>query len=78
MTCRTEPRHTTDRREDARAAPKPICYRLFCIEQAAEVSETSIQQICHWIMAGELHAYRVHGGRFRIDEVELAELLSAQ
>ena len=66
MTCRTE----------ASGAPgKPTCHRLFTFEQAAAFGGVPIQQICQWMMAHKLEAYRVCGG-CRIDELELAALLS--
>ena len=47
------------------------------IEQAADVTvNNSVPQICHWIMAHKLEAYRVCNG-FRIDELGLGEPLSA-
>jgi hypothetical protein len=71
MTYRTERRQATDRPDDAGpAAAKSICHRLFSIEQAAEFARVPVQQICHWIMTGELEAYRLHAERIRIDEVE--------
>jgi hypothetical protein len=66
------------RTEDAGAAAKRVCRRLFSVEQAAAFARVPVKQIWHWIMTGKLVAYRMSAGRVRIDEVELADLLSAR
>ena len=68
MTWRVKPRRSTDPAKAAETASKRI-------EHARGVAESD-QQICHWIMAHKLEAYRVCNG-FRIDELGLGEPLSA-
>jgi hypothetical protein len=74
----TEARHATDRPADAGAAAQPVCYRLFSVEQAAEFAGAPVEQIWRWIITGKLELHPVYAGRLRIDEVELADLLSAR
>ena len=64
-----------DRPEVGSVTP-PICRRLFSINQAADFAAVPVSQICRWIRIGKLEAHRL-GGRVRIDEVELADCLSA-
>jgi hypothetical protein len=78
MTYGTEAHQATDRPVAARAAGQPVCRRLFSIEQAAAFARVPVEQIWHWIMTRKLKAYRLYYGRVRIDEVELADLLSAR
>jgi excisionase family DNA binding protein len=66
-----------DRPEHGGVTASPICRRLFCIEEAADVAEKPVQEICRWIRSGKLKAYHLGGGRVRIDEVELAECISS-
>ena len=61
----------------AGTAAKPICRRLFDVGQAADFAGVPVQVICRWIRMGKLEAYHLGGGRFRIDEVELADLISS-
>ena len=77
MTYGTEAHQATERPADARCA-KPVCRRLFSVEQAAEFAGVPVEQIWCWIMTGKLEAYCLYAGRVRIDEVELATLLSAR
>ena len=64
-----------DRAEHAGAAAKPICCRLFTIQQAADSAGVPVQWICGWIKMRKLEAYVLAGG-IRIDEVELADCIS--
>jgi excisionase family DNA binding protein len=73
----TTPGSGTGRPERAGTAAKPICRRLFDLEQAANFAGVSVQVICRWIRMGKLEAYHLGGGRVRIDEVELADLISS-
>jgi excisionase family DNA binding protein len=73
----TEAHQATERPVDA-GATLPVCRRLFSVEQAAEFAGVSVEQIWRWVMTGKLEAYRLYAGRVRIDEVELADLLSAR
>jgi excisionase family DNA binding protein len=77
MTCRTKPRHAADRADKTGTTAAPICRRLFTIEQAADVRGVPAHEIRQLIMNRALPAYRLAGG-IRIDEVELAELLSTR
>lgn len=67
----------TERPEDRPFTDPPICRRLFSIDQAADVAERPVHEICRWIRTGKLKAYHLGGGRVRIDEVELAECISS-
>ena len=73
----TTPDSAPDRPERRGAAAKPICRRLFDVEQAADFAGVPVQVICRWIRMGKLEAYHLGGGRVRIDEVELADLISS-
>ena len=74
MTVQTKPGQT----EHARAVAASICHRLFSIEQAADFAGVPVRVICRWIRMGKLEAYHLGGGgRVRIDEVELADLISS-
>ena len=55
----------------------PNCWRLFSIQQAADFAGVPVRQILRWIRIGKLEAYRLCGGRVRIDELELADCLSS-
>jgi hypothetical protein len=72
----TEAHQATDRPPGAGGA-NPVCRRLFSIEQAAAFARVPVEQIWNWIMTRKLEAYPLEGG-MRIDEVELADLLSAR
>jgi excisionase family DNA binding protein len=76
MRSRTQTRRG-DRPEDGSATARPRCRRLFCVEQAAAYARVPTREICRWIKTHKLEAYRLAGGRIRIDEVELAEFLSS-
>ena len=52
MTDRTAAPHG-DRPEAGGATAPPICRRLFCIEQAADVAEKPVLEICRWIRIGK-------------------------
>jgi excisionase family DNA binding protein len=58
------------------AAAKPVCRRLFSIDQAADFAGVPVQWIYRWIKARNLEAYVLQGG-IRIDEVELADCVSS-
>jgi hypothetical protein len=73
----TEAHQPKDRPDAASAAAKPVCRRLFSIEQAAAFARVPVEQLWDWIMTRKLEAYPLEGG-MRIDEVELADLLSAR
>lgn len=60
----------------AGAAAKPICRRLFSIHQAADFADVPDQWIYKWIKTRKLEAYVLAGG-IRIDEVELADCVSS-
>ena len=45
--------------------------RLYTVQQAADVAEVSVEEICYWVRMGKLKAYRLGGGRVRIDETDL-------
>jgi excisionase family DNA binding protein len=77
MAYGTEAHQATERPVDAGSA-EPVCRRLLSVEQAAEFAGVSVEQIWLWITTGKLKAYRLYAGRVRIDEVELADLLSAR
>jgi hypothetical protein len=77
MTCRREPRQAENHDRNAETAAKRICHRLFTFEQASDFADEPIQQIWRWIITRQLQAYRLTGGD-RIDELELAELLSTR
>ena len=62
---------STDRLNDKRKTGWPTVRRLFDIEQAADVAEESVEEICYWIRTGKLKAYHLGGGRVRIDEADL-------
>jgi hypothetical protein len=66
-----------DRAKDRGGAASPICRRLFSIDQAADFAGVPVLQIGHWIRIGKLQACHLGDGRVRIDEVELADCLSA-
>jgi excisionase family DNA binding protein len=55
----------------------PDCWRLFSLQQAADFAGVPVQQILRWIRIGKLEAYHLGGGRVRVDELELADCLSA-
>jgi hypothetical protein len=74
----TEAHQAADWPVAAGAAAKRVCHRLFSLEQAAAVARVPVEQIWHWIMTRKLEAYRLTAGRVRIDEFELADLLSAR
>jgi excisionase family DNA binding protein len=59
------------------ATAPPNCWRLFSIQQAADFAGVPIQQILRWIRIGKLEAYHLGDGRVRVDELELADCLSA-
>ena len=59
------------------ATARPNCWRLFSIDQAADFAGVPVQQIYRWIRIGKLEAYHLDGGRGRVDELELADCLSA-
>ena len=62
----------------AGTAAKPICRRIFDVGQAADFAGVPVRVICRWIRMGKLEAYHLGGGgRVRIDEVELADLISS-
>ena len=61
----------TDRFEHKHATGWPTVRRLFTIEQAAELSEESVQEIYVRIRTGKLKAYHLGGGRVRIDDADL-------
>ena len=73
----TTPASATDRPERAGTAAQPICRRLFDLEQAADLAGVPVRVICRWIRTGKLEAYQLGGGWVRIDEVELADLISS-
>ena len=75
MRSRTQTREG-DPRNDRRATTPPRCRRLLSPDQAARSSGEPIEKIRRWITDGELQAYEVAHGQIRIDEVELADLLS--
>jgi len=58
------------------AAAKPVCRRLFTIDQAADFAGVPVQEIYRWIKARKLEAYVLQGG-IRIDELELADCISS-
>jgi excisionase family DNA binding protein len=58
------------------ATTPPRCRRLLSLEQAARASGKPIEVIRRLVADGELEAYEVAHGQIRIDEAELAELLS--
>ena len=68
----------TDRLEDKHTTSWPTVRRLFTIEQAADVSEKPVQEICRRVRIGRLKVYHLGGGRIRIDEAELADLISSR
>ena len=61
----------TDRLNHKHKTGWPTVRKLYTIEQAAEVSEESIEQICYQIKTGKLKAYHLGDGRVRIDEADL-------
>ena len=63
----------TDRLVDKRTTGWPTVRRLFTIEQAADVSEEPIEEICRRIRSGELKVYHLGDGRVRIDEIDLLD-----
>jgi excisionase family DNA binding protein len=73
----TKPGSGTDRPERTGTAAKPICRRLFDIEQAADFAGVPVRVICRWIRMGKLEAYHLGGARVRIEEVELADLIAS-
>ena len=75
MSSRTQSRESGPRRGRSATTP-PRCRRLLSPEQAARASGEPIKVIRRWVAEGELKAYQVADGQIRIDEVELAELLS--
>jgi excisionase family DNA binding protein len=75
-TSRTKAKDT-DRPEHVGAAAKPICRKLFTIEQAADFAGVPMRVICRWIKTRKLRAYVLPTG-VRIDEVDLAHLLSCR
>ena len=61
----------SDRFEHKHATGWPNVRRLFSIEQAAEVAEEPVQEICRRIRIGKLKVYHLGDGRVRIDEADL-------
>jgi hypothetical protein len=61
----------TDRLEDKHTTGRPTVRRLFDIQQAADVAEQPVGEICRRIRNGELKAYHLGAGRVRIDEADL-------
>ena len=45
--------------------------RLYTVQQAADVAEASVEEICYWVRIGRLKVYHLGGGRVRIDEADL-------
>ena len=41
--------------------------RLYTVQQAADVAEASVEEICYWVRIGKLKVYHLGGGRVRID-----------
>jgi len=76
LTSRTKDLEATDRAKDAGAVAPPICRRLFTIEQAADFAGVPVRVICRWIKTRKLETHLL-GSRVRIDEVELADLLTS-
>ena len=74
-TTRTKAK-ATHAANQAAAAAKPVCRRLFSIDQAADFAGVPVQEIYRWIKARKLEAYVLQGG-IRIDEVELADCVSS-
>ena len=63
----------TDRVDDKHATGWPTVRKLYTIEQAADVSEESIEEICRRIRSGALKVYHLGDGRVRIDEIDLLD-----
>jgi hypothetical protein len=61
----------TDRPEDKHTTGWPTVRRLFDIQQAADVAEQPVVEICRLIRNGTLKAYHLGAGRVRIDEADL-------
>lgn len=72
----TKPGSGTGRPDRAETAAKPVCCRLFDVEQAADFAGVPVRVIFRWIRMGKIEAHHLGGGRVRIDEVELADLIS--
>ena len=49
----------------------PTVRRLYTVQQAADVAEASVEEICYWVRIGRLKVYHLGGGRVRIDEAHL-------
>lgn len=77
MTYRTRPGEATDRSEDRGATAPPVCHKMFTIDQAAHFASVSVDKIRCWLLTRKLEAYDLGGGRIRIDELELADLLTS-
>jgi excisionase family DNA binding protein len=76
MKAQTATRHD-DRPEVEGGVAPPNCWRLFSIQQAADFAGVPVQQILRWIRIGKVEAYHLGGGRVRIYELDLTELLRA-
>ena len=61
----------TNRLSDEDQTGWPTVRRLYTVQQAADVAEASVEEICYWVRMGKLKAYRLGGGRVRIDEADL-------
>ena len=61
----------TNRLSDKDGAGWPTVRRLYTVQQAADVAEASVEEICYWVRIGRLKAYHLGGGRVRIDEADL-------
>lgn len=77
MTYRTRLGETTDRSEDGGATAPPVCLKMFTIDQAADFASVSVDKIRGWLLTRKLEQYDLGGGRIRIDELELADLLTS-
>jgi hypothetical protein len=60
-----------DRLSDKDQTGWPTVRRLYTVQQAADVAEEPIEEICRRIRSGELKAYHLGNGRIRIDEADL-------
>ena len=61
----------TDRLEDKRTTGCPTVSKLYTVEQAAEVAQEPVEEICRRIRIGKLKAYHLGGNRVRIDDFDL-------
>jgi len=50
---------------------------MFTIDQAADFAGVAVTRIRYWLLTRKLEAYDLGGGRIRIDELELADLLTS-